>query len=60
LKNRYFTYFCADYRKEKSKMTADKINTFDVLIEIPRGSRNKYEYDFEIKECVSIECCFHQ
>jgi hypothetical protein len=29
------TYFCADYyRKEKSKMTADKINTFDVLIEI--------------------------
>jgi inorganic pyrophosphatase len=30
-------------------MTADKINTFDVLIEIPRGSRNKYEYDFEIK-----------
>jgi inorganic pyrophosphatase len=49
-KNRYFTYFCADYyRKEKSKMTADKINTFDVLIEIPRGSRNKYEYDFEIK-----------
>jgi hypothetical protein len=45
-----FTYFCADYyRKEKSKMTADKINTFDVLIEIPRGSRNKYEYDFEIK-----------
>jgi inorganic pyrophosphatase len=41
-------------------MTADKINTFDVLIEIPRGSRNKYEYDFEKKECVSIECCFHQ
>jgi inorganic pyrophosphatase len=35
--------------KKKSKMTADKINTFDVLIEIPRGSRNKYEYDFEIK-----------
>jgi inorganic pyrophosphatase len=31
-------------------MTADKINTFDVLIEIPRGSRNKYEYDFEIKK----------
>jgi inorganic pyrophosphatase len=30
-------------------MTADKINTFDVLIEIQRGSRNKYEYDFEIK-----------
>lgn len=30
-------------------MTADKINTFDVLIEIPRGSRNKYEYDFKIR-----------
>ena len=30
-------------------MAADKITTFDVLIEIPRGSRNKYEYDFEIK-----------
>jgi inorganic pyrophosphatase len=38
-------------------MTADKLTTFDVLIEIPRGSRNKYEYDFEIKECVLIECC---
>jgi inorganic pyrophosphatase len=23
--------------------------TFDVLIEIPRGSRNKYEYDFKLK-----------
>lgn len=30
-------------------MTADKVTTFDVLIEIPRGSRNKYEYDFELK-----------
>ena len=30
-------------------MTADKLTTFDVLIEIPRGSRNKYEYDFAIK-----------
>ena len=38
------------------KMTADKITTFDVLIEIPRGSRNKYEYDFELKECVLTEC----
>lgn len=28
-------------------MSATK--TFDVLIEIPRGSRNKYEYDFELK-----------
>jgi inorganic pyrophosphatase len=34
---------------KKIKMAADKIATFDVLIEIPRGSRNKYEYDFEIK-----------
>ena len=31
------------------KMTADKVTTFDVLIEIPRGSRNKYEYDFDLK-----------
>ena len=30
-------------------MTADKITTFDVLVEIPRGSRNKYEYDFKLK-----------
>lgn len=30
-------------------MTADKVATFDVLVEIPRGSRNKYEYDFELK-----------
>ena len=25
-----------------------KETTFDVLIEIPRGSRNKYEYDFDL------------
>ncbi len=30
-------------------MASRKLNSFDVLIEIPRGSRNKYEYDFEIK-----------
>ena len=30
-------------------MTAAKLKSFDVLIEIPRGSRNKYEYDFDIK-----------
>ena len=24
--------------------------TFDVLIEIPKGSRNKYEYDFELNK----------
>ena len=29
-------------------MTAAKLKSFDVLIEIPRGSRNKYEYDFSI------------
>lgn len=27
-------------------MSAKKQLTFDVLIEIPKGSRNKYEYDF--------------
>jgi len=31
-------------------MTADSISTFDVLIEIPKGSRNKYEYDFKLKK----------
>lgn len=31
-------------------MTADKIKTFDALIEIPKGSRNKYEYDFKLKK----------
>lgn len=30
-------------------MTAEDITTFDVLIEIPKGSRNKYEYDFELR-----------
>jgi inorganic pyrophosphatase len=30
-------------------MTADEVTTFDVLIEIPKGSRNKYEYDFALK-----------
>lgn len=25
------------------------MNSFDVLIEIPSGSRNKYEYDFDLK-----------
>ena len=25
-----------------------EIKTFDVLIEIPKGSRNKYEYDFKL------------
>lgn len=31
------------------KMIKEKYKTFDVLIEIPRGSRNKYEYDFKLK-----------
>ncbi|MEL4307932.1 inorganic diphosphatase [Joostella sp. CR20] len=31
-------------------MSSDQINTFDVLIEIPKGSRNKYEYDFKLKK----------
>lgn len=31
-------------------MSPVKINSFDVLIEIPKGSRNKYEYDFELKK----------
>jgi inorganic pyrophosphatase len=35
--------------KKSYKMTADKVQTFDVLVEIPRGSRNKYEYDFDLK-----------
>ena len=31
-------------------MTADQVTTFDVLVEIPKGSRNKYEYDFALKK----------
>lgn len=31
-------------------MSAAKQQSFDVLIEIPKGSRNKYEYDFELKK----------
>jgi len=30
--------------------TEHKPLTFDVLIEIPNGSRNKYEYDFDLKK----------
>ena len=29
-------------------MTQKEAKTFDVLIEIPKGSRNKYEYDFDL------------
>jgi inorganic pyrophosphatase len=31
-------------------MSLAKQQSFDVLIEIPKGSRNKYEYDFELKK----------
>ena len=31
-------------------MNAATKESFDVLIEIPKGSRNKYEYDFDIKK----------
>lgn len=31
-------------------MTNGNHLTFDVLIEIPKGSRNKYEYDFELNK----------
>ena len=31
-------------------MTAKEKKTVDCLIEIPKGSRNKYEYDFELKK----------
>jgi inorganic pyrophosphatase len=30
-------------------MSVNNVKSFDVLIEIPRGSRNKYEYDFDLK-----------
>lgn len=31
-------------------MSEESVKTFDVLIEIPKGSRNKYEYDFELNK----------
>ena len=31
-------------------MQLSENRTFDVLIEIPKGSRNKYEYDFELNK----------
>jgi len=31
-------------------MNSSVKSTFDVLIEIPKGSRNKYEYDFDLKK----------
>lgn len=47
LNRKFFAYFCQT--KNINKMVREKYKTFDVLIEIPRGSRNKYEYDFELK-----------
>jgi inorganic pyrophosphatase len=35
---------------KKIIMTTKGNKTFDVLIEIPKGSRNKYEYDFALKK----------
>ena len=29
-------------------MSGNDVTTFDVLIEIPKGSRNKYEFDFDL------------
>lgn len=31
-------------------MTLKQTETFDVLVEIPKGSRNKYEYDFVLNK----------
>ena len=31
-------------------MTLKQTKTFDVLVEIPKGSRNKYEYDFVLNK----------
>ncbi len=43
-------------------MTIKGKKSFDVLIEIPKGSRNKYEYDFDLHKIRLdlIECCFHR
>ncbi|MGB0778105.1 MAG: inorganic diphosphatase [Flavobacteriaceae bacterium] len=30
-------------------MSSSDVKTFDVLVEIPKGSRNKYEYDFDLQ-----------
>ena len=31
-------------------MSAARMKKFDVLVEIPKGSRNKYEFDFKMKK----------
>lgn len=40
-------YLCSPKLKS---MTLKGQKSIDVLIEIPKGSRNKYEYDFELKK----------
>ncbi len=40
----------AAHKNENKNMSAATRESFDVLIEIPKGSRNKYEYDFDIKK----------
>ncbi len=53
----YFKYF--NFAHPNRRMNTFYLNiimsstqklTFDVFIEIPKGSRNKYEYDFELKK----------
>ena len=42
---KHFSIFAA---RNKEDMTLNRDQSFDVLIEIPKGSRNKYEYDFTL------------
>lgn len=42
--------FCTFAAQIKIDMSKKKGLTFDVLIEIPKGSRNKYEYDFTLNK----------
>jgi len=44
-----FTIFAAQKKLNKTMSKNTEI-TFDVLIEIPKGSRNKYEYDFVLNK----------
>jgi inorganic pyrophosphatase len=52
LGNNTVSLFLQSYflKKKEDKMSAKNKETFDVLIEIPKGSRNKYEYDFELNK----------
>jgi inorganic pyrophosphatase len=47
IKKLYILITFASITKKKFMSTKEKL-TFDVLIEIPKGSRNKYEYDFNL------------